>query len=381
MSVLRAVKLLSLIRGIVKGDYEQVSDLMGGLHGFPQKLGQHLTLYGDDFDRYFDALYTKSKTEDVAIENIIDELELAPQNIEISAQASIGQVYRVTTADGVMAVKVKYPGVEKKITSDFNTLNGLLWPTRLLPLKNSSILPLLEHLKLMLLRECDYPLEAENQQIFYQLFKEDEEISVPEVVNYNDRALVSRWAAGRLLSESPDSADRWFVGTYLTFILKSLKQLGMIHTDPHPGNFIITAVNNKRELTVLDYGSVVCFNEPEADAIRRLLLGSYDNEPDLLDDLRILGVNDETLEMYRPIAGDLVSVLFEPFYYEGEYDFINWRLQYKVNTLLASKGWEKPLNIPLKLLLFLRAFQGLYFYARRNCVLFNWHDEVKKQLG
>ena len=375
---------MSLIKGLVKGDYRRVSELMGEMHGLPQKMGQHLTLYAGEQNRsaYFKSLCTKGRNEDVGILKVLSELDLTSDNVTLSAQASIGQVFRVETPDGVVGVKVQYPKVDKRIKNDFRLLKTLLWPLRFLPLRNSSLVPLVDKLSLALLSECDYKREAENQNRISLLFTDDDDVYVPPVMAYNDRAIVTPWVEGNNLDSCLLNRDEWFIRSYLKFILISLKQLSMVHADPHPGNFVITGgPGEDKRLAVLDFGSVVTFTPEQAQAVANLLSGNYDSEQDLLDDLLVLGITAEVLGVYRPIVGDLVSVLFEPLYYPGDYDFSSWRLQYKMNTLLASRSWDVPLDIPLNLLLLLRTMQGLYFYARSNSIIFNWHENIIKYLG
>ncbi|GAB4259873.1 AarF/UbiB family protein [Thermincola ferriacetica] len=381
MVISRTIKLLALLKGLVKKDYGSVSAIMGEMHGLPQKLGQHFTLYrGSGLDRYFASLCTESKTEKIPVAEALNRLGLNYAEIAVYAQASIGQVYRVKNDAGDLALKVKYPAVEKRIKSDLWLLKGIIWPTRFLPLQNSGLLPMLENLRTMLLNECDYMAEAEKQQRFCRVFRDHEAVSVPEIIAYNDEAIASRWVEGNDLRHYPGT-DKWFVENYTAFILYSLKALGMVHADPHPGNFIINGSAADRKLTVLDFGSVVEFTPVESAAVSRLLTGGYASEAELIKDLQLLGVSEESLATYRPIIGDLVSVLLEPFYCPGAYDFGNWRMQHKINTLLASRAWEKPLQIPLKLLLLFRALQGLYYYAGKSAIKFNWHEAAKTYLG
>jgi len=387
---------MRLIRDILKSDFAGASHLMGEMHGLPQKLGQHLNLYqAAAFSGYFDSLCAAGRTELVDIQNILRGLSIAdataPASIVPAAQASIGQVFRVQTADGGLAVKVRYPGVERRINGDFRLLGGLLWPLRLTPLRNNGLWPLLGSLRQLLLEECDYRKEAENQQRFYRLFSREAgdsdrgdtgpAILVPEALAFNDRAIASRWLDGTDLTCLSGRLDNWFIENYLAFILKSLKNLGLVHADPHPGNFmIIDSASGGKKLAVLDYGSVAGFGPEEAGAVARLLLGEYESEAGLFHDLRVLGVDGEALEIYGPVAGDLVSILLEPFYFPGDYSFAGWRMQYKMNTLLASRSWEKPLALPPGLFLLVRTLQGLYFYARNNNIVINWHAAVRNCL-
>ncbi len=382
MSVTRAIKLLSVARGLIKNDFAGAAGVMGELHGLPQKIGQHLTLYNTRHsDEYFASLCTQSSIVELNIEQVLKGLGLARGEVELRAQASIGQVYRVTAADGPLAVKVKYPGVEKRIKNDFRVLRAVIWPARLLPLRNSGLFQLLGQLEAMLLTECDYLAEAERQKAFHELFARAPGIRVPAVLAANAQAIVAEWLDGKELLHCLDQPDSWFVTSYLKFVLVSLGRLGMVHADPHPGNFIITAADTgEKSLAVIDYGSVVIFNAEEKQALLRLLTGEYAHETALVDDLLRLGLEPGVLDMYRPILGDLVSILFEPFYYPGDYDFANWRVQYKLNTLMASRPWTKPLTAPLKLLLLMRTVQGLYYYARKASAVINWHRAVRKYL-
>jgi predicted unusual protein kinase regulating ubiquinone biosynthesis (AarF/ABC1/UbiB family) len=382
MNLGRAVKLLSVIKGIIKSDFVRVSGVMGEMHGLPQKMGQHFTLYHDrEFGQYFAALCTESNIEEIAVVKVLEELGLAPADAEIYAQASIGQVYRVAAGDRRLAVKVKYPQVEKKIKNDFRVLRAMLWPLRLLPLRKSGLLPLLEQLETMLLAECDYEAEAENQGVLHRLLAGEDDICVPEVVAYNGQAIASAWVEGEEPVRSPENIDKWFAESYLKFFLLSLGRSGIVHADPHPGNFIITSgAGGQRQLAVVDFGSTVTFTPAEKQAVIRLLSGEYEGESQLVEDLLLLGLEGEAVEMYRPILGDLVSVIFEPFYYPGDYHFGNWRFQYKMNTLLGIRPLEKPLAIPLKPVLLARTIQGLYYYARGSQAVINWHGTVRKYL-
>lgn len=385
MNVIRVLKLFSLIKGLVKSDFSSAAGLMGEMHGLPQKLGQHFTLYpGQRYNEYFDELCTGGQQEIIPISEILKSMGIAFNKAEIYAQASIGQVYRVETDSRLLAIKVKYQDVEKRIRSDFALLKFLLWPFKFTPLRNSSLLPLIESLSSMLLNECQYIDEAQIQQEFHRLFAEDESVYVPEVISYDKRAIITEWAGGKSLGDAKASLGTWFIDGYLKFISKSLIHLRMIHADPHPGNFVISSgIGSLKEnpgLVVLDFGSVVRFSDDEASAVCRLLQGEYTDEPELIKDLSALGVDSVTLDEYSSVAGDLVSILLEPFYYPDEYDFSQWRLQYKINTIMASRTWEKPFVIPPKLLLLIRTLQGLYFYARSNKVLFNWNEAVRKYM-
>ncbi len=378
MGIVRAVKLLSIMRGLINNRFSDASQLMSEMHGLPQKVGQHLTLYnGRDFDTHFANLYNQGKTEQIAIEAIVQKLGLQGNVTGVVARASIGQVYKVVSTAGTLAIKAKYPSIETQLRSDFKVLSTLVWPLRFLPLRNSALPTMIKDLSGIILAECDYLHEAGNQRLFHDHFKNYPGLYIPEVICNNNEAIASEWIEGKSLAKN----DEWFVNRYLEFLLLSIKKLGAVHTDPHPGNFLVEGVDHASRLVIVDFGSVIRLNNQEQQAITRLLLGEYIDEHEIYNDLVILGVGRNSLDQYLEVLGDLVSILLEPFYYDGRYDFADWRMQYKLNTLLAYGTWEEPLVLSPKLLLFIRTIQGLYYYARKDSIVINWRELTSKYLG
>ncbi len=114
-------------------------------------------------------------------------------------------------------------------------------------------------------------------------------------------------------------------------------------------------------------------------ALEETLSGLRSEE--LKQDLIILGFDKNTLAYYDDILGEIVTILLEPFYCAEPYDFADWRLHYKINTLLASRGWDEPFEIPARLSGVIRMFHGLYYYARKYRICFNWHDSLRSVLS
>lgn len=381
MSVTRAFKLLSMLKSLVKNEYLSATDLMGELHGMPQKIGQHLTLYkGTDLNAYFEQLCVNSKPVEIPVQKLLNELGFTGQEITSVAQASIGQVYQMKGNQGVFAAKIKYPGIEKGIKKDFRFLRILAAPLKLTPFRNNGMLKLAGDLEKVMLKECDYSEEARIQSQFALLFKDHPNILVPDVVTFNDKVIVSEWVNGEPLLAGKNLTGKWFVETLLKFFLTSLNALGMVHGDPHPGNFIIQDEKGTKRLVVLDYGSVLILSSSQKLILCRLLLGDFASEQALKQGLAELGVPQETLEAYEPILGDLVTILLEPFYYPGEYDFADWRFQYKMNTLLGSQRWEQPLGFSPVMLMLSRTLHGLYYYTRAGAVKLNWYELAREYL-
>jgi predicted unusual protein kinase regulating ubiquinone biosynthesis (AarF/ABC1/UbiB family) len=174
-----------------------------------------------------------------------------------AAAASIGQVHRAVWNDGrEVAVKLQYPGAGPALLSDLNQLARL---ARLFAILNPGldVKPLLAELKARVAEELDYALEAESQAAFAAAYDGDPDIVVPKVVHHGDRVLVSEWVDGmplsKIIREGTDE-QRDHAGLLFTrFLFSGPMRAGLLHADPHPGNFRIMADGR---LAVLDYGAV-----------------------------------------------------------------------------------------------------------------------------
>lgn len=188
--------------------------------------------------------------------DLFEEFEDKP-----SAAASIGQVHRAVWHDGrQVAVKVQYPGAGEALLSDLKQLSrfaGLLGP--LVP--GMDIKPLITELRDRVSEELDYELEAEAQRTHADAFDGDEDVVVPDVVHQSDQVLVTEWMEGTPLSEviadgTQEERDR--AGQLLArFLFSGPARTGLLHADPHPGNFrLISGADGRMRLGVLDFGTV-----------------------------------------------------------------------------------------------------------------------------
>ncbi|MFD4832994.1 ABC1 kinase family protein [Streptomyces uncialis] len=177
-----------------------------------------------------------------------------------SAAASIGQVHRAVWHDGrEVAVKVQYPGAGEALLSDLTQLGRfarLLGP--LVP--GMDVKPLIAELRDRVAEELDYDLEAQAQRVHAEEFLDDPDVLVPAVVHQCDQVLVTEWIDGVPLSEvitdgTPEQRDR--AGQLLArFLFSGPARTGLLHADPHPGNFRLLPDGDGWRLGVLDFGTV-----------------------------------------------------------------------------------------------------------------------------
>lgn len=158
---------------------------------------------------------------------------------------------------------MQYPGAGEALLSDLNQLSRfarLLGP--LVP--GMDVKPLITELKDRVSEELDYGLEAQAQRAHAEEFADDPDVVVPDVVHQCDQVLVTEWIDGTPLSEiiadgTDEQRDR--AGQLLArFLFSGPARTGLLHADPHPGNFRLLPGGPGGEddwrLGVLDFGTV-----------------------------------------------------------------------------------------------------------------------------
>ncbi len=174
-----------------------------------------------------------------------------------TAAASIGQVHRAVWRDGrPAAVKVQYPGAGEALLSDLSQVSRVArvaagW------VPGIDIKPIMAELTSRMSEELDYDAEARNQHAFATAFAGDPDYAIPDVLAHSPHVIVSEWLDGvplsRIIAEGDQETRDAAAQLYFEFLLAGPMRAGMLHADPHPGNFRLTADGR---LGVLDFGAV-----------------------------------------------------------------------------------------------------------------------------
>jgi predicted unusual protein kinase regulating ubiquinone biosynthesis (AarF/ABC1/UbiB family) len=268
-----------------------------------------------------------------------------------AAAASIGQVHRAVWRDGrAVAVKIQYPGAGRALISDFTQiarmgrLFGILMP-------GLDVKPMLDELRDRVAEELNYHMEAAAQRAFAEAYAGDPDIYVPGVVTETDHVLVTEWMDGTPLSKiisDGSSEERDQAGILLTrFLFSGPARAGLLHADPHPGNFRLLADGR---LGVLDFGAVDRLPDGLPPIFGKLLRIMHDPAPDIAEVERVLRADN----FLRPgISVDLEALraflapLAEPSGVETFKFSREWmREQAGRATDMSNSGITRKFNLP-----------------------------------
>jgi predicted unusual protein kinase regulating ubiquinone biosynthesis (AarF/ABC1/UbiB family) len=236
-----------------------------------------------------------------------------------AAAASIGQVHRAVwkgrgrQAAREVAVKVQYPGAGDALIADLSQLSRLAGLFKVIQ-PGLDVKPLLAELRARITEELDYELEGKAQHAFARGYAGDPEIHVPDVLTAAPRVLVTEWIEGTPLSAviaRGTEAERNRAGRLMaTLHFSAPARVGMLHADPHPGNFRILPDGR---LGVIDFGAVARMPGGHPEPVGRLTRLALEGDArGVLDGLRDEGFVKPDVDVDAAAVLDYLRPMLEP---------------------------------------------------------------------
>ncbi|MBF5043545.1 AarF/ABC1/UbiB kinase family protein [Aggregicoccus sp. 17bor-14] len=360
-----------------RGTAEKLVATLGDLKGAAMKLGQMAAmdpdLLGPEVRQVLARLQNQAPAMAYAqVARVVEEeLGAPPERLFAHferapfAAASLGQVHRARLEDGrEVAVKVQYPGVRQSLQGDLDNL-GLVVKTVSLAGKGLDGSAYYREVCQELLLELDYRREAELARAFAASVERLPDLVVPGVVDARsaERVLTLELLPGPTLKDwvptRPPAVERFRVSRQLVRAIYGPFFLeGLIHADPHPGNFLVLPDGR---LGVLDFGSIKRFSPAFVQANRTLFLQALRFEArDALSLCRAVGF---TVELPEAEAAafllEILDIAGRPWRTDA-YDYARCEINADLRRHF-TKNAAKALKVrpPPEAVLFLRATGGL----------------------
>ncbi len=180
---------------------------------------------------------------------------------EAARAASLGQVHRAQALDGrPLACKLQYPDMGSAVEADLRQLKLVM---SLYERYDKAISTEEIHAEITdrLREELDYRREAAHMRLYRAILAGEKGVSVPEPVEelITDRLLTMTWLEGKPILETVEAplatrnaiAGNMFRAWYVPFY-----KYGLIHGDPHLGNYTVRGDNG---VNLLDFGCIRIF--------------------------------------------------------------------------------------------------------------------------
>lgn len=300
------------------------------------------------------------------------------------AAASLGQVHRAKDLNGHdLACKLQYPDMASIIKADLGQLKLILslyesWSQAL------DTAEVQEEIALRLAEEVDYHHEARNINIYRRIFSEGNEealgVHIPFVFPdlTTKRLLTLSWMEGQsLLTKTENPLEernalsrRLFTAWYYPFY-----HYGVIHGDPHPGNY---AAREDGTLNILDFGCIRIFPPSFIEGVINLYRSLQNNDRDLAvhayEAWGFKNLNAEMIDiitqwaqlLYAPLLDDRVRPIQDLL--DGS---LGWETATKVHAELERLGGIRP---PKEFVFMDRAAVGIGSVIMRLKAEQNWHE-------
>lgn len=281
-----------------------------------------------------------------------------------AASASIGQVHRARWADGrEVAVKVQYPGADEALRADLTALRRLSHIIRPLT-PGADIGALVDELTARTEAELDYRYEAANQRRFAKAFAGDPNVLVPKVLAGSPKVLISEWLDGvplrTVISEGNQQERDAAAAKLVEFELSSPSRTGLLHGDPHPGNFMIAPDGR---LIAIDFGAVAELPDGIPPEVGRILRLSRDDDyGQLIPLLRSEGFIPSDLEITADGIAEFLAPYADPLRSETFHFTRKWLLRAS-GQALDPRGTNfqtgRMLSLPPRYLMLFRVLLGV----------------------
>ena len=201
------------------------------------------------------------------------------------AAASLGQVHKAVTKENREVVcKLQYPDMNSAVEADLKQLDVIFKINKNLdPAIGTD--QIRKEIAERLREELDYVREGNHMKLFGEILKDYNDIMIPETIDdlCTEKLLVMTYLPGEPLMDFKNStqtirnkiAECLFRAWWIPF-----GQYGVIHGDPHLGNYsIIKRKNQVLGINLLDFGCVRRFHPAFVEGVINLYDGlKYDNK-------------------------------------------------------------------------------------------------------
>ena len=379
---------------------ELIFEALGGLKGPFMKVAQLLSSIPDAMPKEYSDKLQQLQADAPSMgwlfvrRRMINELGNNWQNkftkFEKNAvkAASLGQVHKAWVENEKFACKLQYPDMISTVKADLKQIKLIFsiyksWD------KTINTSEIFDELSTRLMEELDYIREQKNMLIYSKMLSKQKSINVPIPLKTHstERLITMTWLDGRPLMSYKKSkseirnkiALELFKAWYIPFY-----HYGIIHGDPHPGNYQIFENDKSIKINLLDFGCIRVFSPTFVGGVIDLYKAIRDQDRELaINAYKAWGfkkLSKEVIEVLNVwaqyIYGPLLEDKIRPIQ-EKNRNKNGKEIAKKVYKNLKKVGGVKP---PREFVLIDRAAVGLGSVFMHLNAQLNWHQLIEEMI-
>jgi predicted unusual protein kinase regulating ubiquinone biosynthesis (AarF/ABC1/UbiB family) len=312
-------------------------------------------------------------------------------DLQPAAAASLGQVHRATALDGrALAVKLQYPDMQSAVESDLGQLRTVMALGRQL-FGQVDTREIVVEISARIREELDYGREAKAMALYGGFFAGRHDIAAPDPLPElsTGRLLTMTWLEGRGLMDF-EGADQETRNRIARLLFEAwwtpLIRIGVIHGDPHLGNYTFAGAGEAARLNLLDFGCIRIFPPSFITGVIKLHRALIEDDHDAqAEAYRIWGFSGLTRPLiealniwarfiYGPLLDDRVRSVADGVS-PGLY---GRREAFQLKKALETQG---PVTVPREFVFMERAAIGLGAAFLRLGAEMNWRQLFEATLA
>jgi predicted unusual protein kinase regulating ubiquinone biosynthesis (AarF/ABC1/UbiB family) len=315
-------------------------------------------------------------------------------DLQPAAAASLGQVHRAAALDGrALAVKLQYPDMQSAVESDLAQMRAVMAVGRQM-FGQVDTREIAVEISARIREELDYEREAKAMALYGAFFAGRGDIAAPEPIAElsTGRLLTMTWLEGRGLmdfegadKETRNRIARLLFGAWWTPLIR----IGVIHGDPHLGNYTFASDEGAGEasrLNLLDFGCIRIFPPSFITGVIKLHRALIEDDHDAqAEAYRIWGFSGltrpliETLNIWaRFIYGPLLDDRERTVADGVSPGLYGRREAFQLKKALETQG---PVTVPREFVFMERAAIGLGAAFLRLGAEMNWRGLFEATLA
>lgn len=263
---------------------------------------------------------------------------------------TIALVYEGTYKDKKVIIKVKRKNILEKMENCDKDIQNIIFISKWIPyMKKLQVEDNYHIYSPLLLTQCDFKNEIQNQKQYIHNFRNNENVKIPNIYEElcTEDAIVMEYIDGINITEINDEDREPYMAILGDIMMSSIVVHGFFHCDAHAGNLMFFKRGDKHMVCALDFGICGKYNVKEIDLYYNIFteIGKMNYKKATLLFLEgFSNYSKDDKELHDIIVGEISDLLVDAFENKKEFSFVEIFELYTIlknYNIRTNKSWLK----------------------------------------